>query len=80
MSIFSLSGKIPDEKERLKCTDRLFAVQSFANFIILIGMLLSPFALLQLRSDISSMISLFVHGLMKKDSLHGFFKKWLKDL
>ena len=79
MAIISLSGNIPDEKERLKCTDRLFAVQSFANFIILIGMLLSPFALLQLRSDMS-MISLFVHSLMKKDSLHGFFKKWLKDL
>ena len=27
-----------------------------------------------------SVISLFVHGLMKIDSLHGFFKKWLKDL
>ena len=74
MAIISLSGNIPDEKERLKCTDGLFAVQSFANFIILIGMLLSPFALLQLRSDMS-MISLFVHSLMKKDSLHGFFKK-----
>ena len=80
MAIFSLSGKIPDEKERLKRTDRLFTIQSLANFIIFIGMLLGPIALLQLKSDIMSMISLFVHGLMKKDSLHGFFKKWLKDL
>ena len=55
-------------------------MQSFANFIIFIGMLLGPVALLQLRSDIISMISLFEHGLMKKDSLHGFFKKWLKEL
>ena len=79
MAIFSLSGKIPDEKERLKSTDR-FAIQSFANFIIFAGLLLGPVALLQLRSDIMSMISLFVHKLMKIDSLHGFFKKWLKDL
>ena len=55
-------------------------MQSFANFIIFIGMLLGPVALLQLRSDIISMISLFEHGLMKKDSLHGFFKQWLKEL
>ena len=80
MAIFSLSGKIPDEKERLKSTDRLFAIQSLANFIIFIGMLLGPIALLLLKSDIMSMISLFVHGLMKKDSLHRFFKKWLQDL
>ena len=78
MAIFSLSGEIPDEKERLKST--LFAIQSFANFIVFIGMLLGPVALLQLRSDIMSMISSFVHVLMKKASLHGFFKKWLKDL
>ena len=77
MAIFSLSGEIPDEKERLKST--LFAIQSFANFIVFIGMLLGPVALLQLRSDMS-MISSFVHVLMKKASLHGFFKKWLKDL
>ena len=80
MGIFSLSGKIPDEKDRLKSTDRLFAIQSFANFIIFIGLLLGPVALLLLRSDIMSMISLFVHGLMKMNSLLGFFKKWLKDL
>ena len=54
MAIFSLSGKIPDEKERLKRTDRLFAIQSLANFIIFIGMLLGPIALLQLKSDILS--------------------------
>ena len=42
MAIFSLSGKIPDGKERLKSTDRLLAIQSFANFIIFIGMLLGP--------------------------------------
>ena len=78
MAIFSLSGEIPDEKERLKST--LFALQSFANFIVFIGMLLGPVALLQLRSDIMSMISLFEYGLIKKDSLHGFFKKWLKEL
>ena len=80
MSIFSLSGKIPDEKERLKSTDRLLATQYFVNFIIFIGMLLGPVPLLQLRSDVMFMISLFVHGLTKIDSLHGFFKKWLKDL
>ena len=55
-------------------------MQSFANFIIFIGMLLGPVALLQVRSDIMSMISLFEYGLIKKDSLHGFFKKWLKEL
>ena len=43
-------------------------------------MLIGPGALLQLRSDIMSMISLFVDVLMKLDPLHGFFKKWLKDL
>ena len=80
MAIFSLSGKIPDEKQRLKTTGRLFAIQFFANFIIFIGILLGPVSLLQLRSDIMSMNSLFVHGLMKIDLLHGFFKKWLNDL
>ena len=79
MAIFNLSGKALDEKERLKSADRLFAMQSFANFIIFIGMLLGLVALSILRSDMS-MMSLFVHGLMKIDSLHGFFKKWLKDL
>ena len=67
LSIFSLSGKIPDEKERLKSTDRSSAIQSFAYFIIFIGMLLGPVALLRLRSDMMSMISLFVHGLIKKE-------------
>ena len=80
MAIFGLSGRTPDEKERLKSTDRLFSMQSFANFIFNYGMLLGPVALLLLRSDIMSMISLFVHGLMKKDSLHGFLKKWLRNL
>ena len=74
MAIFNLSGKALDEKERLKSADRLFAMQSFANFIIFIGMLLGLVALSILRSDMS-MMSLFVHGLMKIDSLHGFFKK-----
>ena len=54
-------------------------MQSFANFIIFIGMLLGPVALLQLRSDMS-MISLFVPGFMKKYSLHGFFKNLFKYL
>ena len=80
MSIFSLSGKTPDEKERSKNIDRLFAIHSFANFKIFIGMLLDSVALLLLRSDIMSIISLFVHGLMKIDILHGFFRKWLKVL
>ena len=75
LEIFSLSGKTPDEKETLKSTDILYA-----NFIIFEGMLLGPVALLLLRSDSMSMISLFVHGLMKIDSLHGFFKKRFKDL
>ena len=75
LAIFSLSRKTPDEKERLKSTDRLFAIQSFANFIIFIGMLLDPVVLLVLRSDIMHMVSLLVLGLMKIDSLHGFFKK-----
>ena len=46
--------------------------------MIFVGVLLSPVTLLLLRSDI--MISLFKHGLTKTDSLHGFSKKWLKDL
>ena len=81
LAIFNLSGKILNEKlnERLKSTERLSAIQSYANFIIFIGMLLGPVALSQPRSDIMSTSS-FVHGLMKIDSLHGFFKKWLKDL
>ena len=50
-------------------------MQPFANFIIFIGMLLlAPVALLKLRSDIMSMISLFVHGLMKKTHCMGFSK------
>ena len=67
-------------KKNNKKTDTLFARQSFVNFIIFIGMLIGPGALLQLRSDIMSMISLFVDVLMKLDPLYGFFKKWLKDL
>ena len=47
-------------KKNNKKTDTLFARQSFVNFIIFIGMLIGPGALLQLRSDIMSMISLFV--------------------
>ena len=80
MAIFGLSGKTSDEKERLKSTVRLFAVESFANFIIFIGELLGPVASLLPRPDVMSMIPLFVHGLMKIDSLHWFFKKLLKDL
>ena len=75
MTVFNLSRKPPDIKEILKSTDRLFATQSSTNLIIFIGMLLGPVTLLQLKSDIMSMISLFVHGLMKIDSLHEFFKK-----
>ena len=67
------------KKERLQSTDRLFAIQSFNNFIISIGMLLGPVALLLLTSDVMCMISLFVYVLMKIDSLHGVFKKRLKD-
>ena len=52
LAIFSLSGKIPDEKGRLKSTDRLFVIKSFANFTSFLGMLLGPVALFQLRSDI----------------------------
>ena len=63
LAVFILSGKTPDEKERLsKSTDRLFAIQSFGNFMILLGMLLYSAALLLLRSDIMSVISLFLHG------------------
>ena len=80
MAIFNLSEKTPDIKERLKGTVRLLAVKSFANSIIFIRMLLGPVVLLLLRSDIMSIISLFEQGLVKIDSLHGFFKKWLKDL
>ena len=39
-------------------------------------MLLGPVALLLLRSDIMYMISLFVHGLMKIDSL--LFQEMIK--
>ena len=78
MVIFSLSGKIPDGKERLKSTDRLLAIQSFANFIIFIGMLLGPIRCSVTTKDIMSMIALYVHGLLKIESLHGFFKKLLK--
>ena len=42
-------------------------------------MLLGPVALLLLTSDVMCMISLFVYVLMKIDSLHGVFKKRLKD-
>ena len=63
------------KEERLERTDTLFVIQSFANFIIFMGMLLGPVVLLLLRSDIMSMISLFVHGLIKIDSLDGFFNK-----
>ena len=40
------------QKGRLKSTDRLFVIKSFANFISFLGMLLGPVALFQLRSDI----------------------------
>ena len=43
-------------------------------------MLLGPVTLLLMRSDIMSMICLFGYTWMKIDSLHGFLKKWLKDL
>ena len=55
-------------------------MQSFANFIIFIGMLLGPVALLQLRSDIMSMISLFEHGLMKKRLIAWVFQKMVKRI
>ena len=55
------------KKERLKSTDRLFAIQSYANFIFFNRILLGPVALLLLRSDLMSMISLFVHGLLRND-------------
>ena len=75
LAIFNLSRKPPDIKKILKITDRLFATQSSTNLIILIGMLLGPVALLLLKSNIVFMISFFVHGLMKINSLHEFFKK-----
>ena len=75
LAIFNLSRKPPDIKEILKSTDKLFATQSSADLIILIGMLLGPVALLLLKLDIMSMISKFVHGLMRIGSLHEFFKK-----
>ena len=56
------SNPAPDEKERLKSTDKLFVIQSFANFIFFIRVLSGPVALLKFRPDIMSMISLFVHS------------------
>ena len=41
---------------------------------------MGPVALLLLKTDIMSMISLFVHDLIKIDSLHRFFSKLVKDL
>lgn len=57
LAIFSLPGKVPDGKDVLQSTDRLFPIQSFDNFVIFIRMLLGPVALLLLKSNIMSMIT-----------------------
>lgn len=55
LASFSFSEKTPDVKEWFEGTDRLFAIQLVANFIIFIRILLAPGALLSLRSDDMSM-------------------------
>ena len=56
-AVLSLSGKIPEEKERFKILDRWLELGCFANFKIFKGILLIAVALLLLNSDIIFEIS-----------------------
>ena len=56
-AVLSLSGKTPEEKERLKISDRWLEISCFANFKILKGIPLIPIALLLLNSNIILEIS-----------------------
>ena len=73
-AVLSLSGKIPEEKERLKILGRRLGTGYFANFKTFKGILLLSVALLLLNSDIILETSSSVQGVIINESLHGFEK------
>ena len=75
MAIFSLEGKIPEEKEILNISDSWLDISFLSNFNILVRILLGSTDLLESNEDITFSISALSVGLTKKRDSRAIFKK-----
>ena len=75
LAVFSIEGKMPEEKEILNISDSWLEMSFLSNFSILVGLLLGPTDLLEPNKDMSFSISVLSVGLTKKEILDQFLRK-----
>ena len=80
LAVFSIEGKIPEEKEILNISDSWLEMSFLSNFNILVGILLGPTDLLESNEDMTFSISVLSVGLTKKEILDLFLRKSEKCL
>ena len=78
-AVFSIEGKMTEEKEILNISDSWLEISFLSNFNILVGILLGLTDLLESNEDIFS-ISVLSVGLTKKEILDLFLRKSEKYL
>ena len=65
IAVFSIKGKVPEEKEILSISDSWLEMSFLSNFNILVGILLGPTDLLESNEGIIFSISVLSVGLKK---------------
>ena len=80
LAVFSIEGKTPEEKEILNISDSWLEMSFLSNFNILVGILLGPTDLLESNEDMIFSISDLSVGLIKKEILDLFLRKFEKCL
>ena len=80
LAVFSIEGKIPEEKEILNISGSWLEMSFLRNFNILVGILLGPTDLLESNEDMTFSISVLSVELTKKEISDLFFRKTEKCL
>ena len=80
LAVFSIEGKIPEEKEILNISDSWLEMLFLSNFNILVWILLGPTDLLESNEDMTFSISVLSVELTKKEISDLFFRKTEKCL
>ena len=79
LAVFSIEGKMPEEKQRLNISDSWLEMSFLSNFNILLQILSGPTDL-ESNEDMTFSISVLSVGLTKKEILDLFLRKSEKCL
>ena len=80
LAVFSIEGKMPEEKEILNISDSWLEMSFLSNFNILVGILLGPTDLLESNDDMIFTISVLSVAFTKKKILDLLLRKSEKCL